>query len=541
MLVDNSPASVEDETLPVFEVGVVTVTSVVEPDDVSTAAGPPSDPHAAANSNGITSHLPLKIHLPSLDQTLPGVFPVPPHSFHAGLRPERALRSSRPMLTRRRAAPRVGTTVRRSRAVADRMIWARWRLASRIPGGQSSLVGLRSLWLAFSALAMVAVGCSDSQQGASSAAVTTSTGASSSAPSAPTTSSRVVSTASTTAVPTTSTTTVPSTTATSPMTTATTNLITRPYIDPSVCEAGAVSVYTSNDITYRPFALTREEPIPLQVIAEPSGGLAKPFAVVVRLFASDREFPSEHPVIINGTEVNITISDNGNGQAAWSLPDGSKAYLRSRDLDQSAIEALVARLTPRDRTAPLPGFDIAPADDPNELVVLHEHLNTGLSGTVTIFECRAVTSQYIYRVRVIDGDPVFVHFGIIDVPRPYAVGVNGDGAITIYGLPAPDAPTLQQVVNADPATWAALPIQLYEQGTSPGSMAEAPLLEPGQPQLIEVATHCGVGFLSRSINGHWWRTAEASDQSGWLPAEWSSPEAASGLLLELLLSDDGNT
>jgi hypothetical protein len=138
-----------------------------------------------------------------------------------------------------------------------------------------------------------------------------------------------------------------------------------------------VSVYTSNDITYSPFALGREEPIPTQVIAEPSGGLAKPFAVVVRLFASDRDFPSEHPVIINGTEVTITISENGNGQVAWSLPDGSKAYLRCRDLDQTALEALVARLTPRDRTAQIPGFDLAPTGDPNELVLLHEHLNTG--------------------------------------------------------------------------------------------------------------------------------------------------------------------
>jgi hypothetical protein len=40
-----------------------------------------------------------------------------------------------------------------------------------------------------------------------------------------------------------------------------------------------------------------------------------------------------------------------------------------------------------------------------------------MPGTVTIFECRSVTSQYIYRARVIDGDPVFMAFGIIDVPR----------------------------------------------------------------------------------------------------------------------------
>ena len=103
----------------------------------------------------------------------------------------------------------------------------------------------------------------------------------------------------------------------------------------------------------------------------------------------------------------------------------------------------------------------AQTGDPNELVLLHEHLNTELSGTVTIFECRVVTSQYVYRVRAVDGDPVFVAFGIIDVPRPYAVGVNGDGVITIYGLPDPKAPTLQQVVNADPTTWAALPTSRY--------------------------------------------------------------------------------
>ena len=35
------------------------------------------------------------------------------------------------------------------------------------------------------------------------------------------------------------------------------------------------------------------------------------------------------------------------------------------------------------------------------------------------------------------------------------------GAITIYGLPDPTAPTLQQVVNADPATWAALSTSQY--------------------------------------------------------------------------------
>ena len=73
------------------------------------------------------------------------------------------------------------------------------------------------------------------------------------------------------------------------------------------------------------------------------------------------------------------------------------------------------------------------------------------------------------------------------------------------------------------------------------SAPEAPMLEPSEPQLIVIGTHCGVGFLSTSVNGRWWRTDEAPDEGDWIPAEWSSPTSASGLQVELLLSDDGNT
>ena len=72
--------------------------------------------------------------------------------------------------------------------------------------------------------------------------------------------------------------------------------------------------------------------------------------------------------------------------------------------------------------------------------------------------CISGTTEYYYRVRAIEGDPVFVYFGIIDAPRPYAVGVNGDGALTIQGgLATASEPTLQDVTNADPTTWAAIP------------------------------------------------------------------------------------
>lgn len=286
-------------------------------------------------------------------------------------------------------------------------------------------------------------------RGTSSAPVSAATVATSAAPpsttTSPTSSPSTVVTASAPATP---------TTPSSP----TATLITRPYIDPALCGSGTKSVYTASLSAYFPFATAREVPIPLQVIAEAADGVARPFAVVLRHFAPDQNPPIGDPVVINGTTVNIKTFSNLNGQAVWTLPDGSTAYMRTRDLDQPAIEALVGRLTARPRTASIPGFDVAPSTDPHGLVLLHEHLNTDLSGSTTLFQCISGTTGYVYRVRAIEGDPVFVYFGIIDARRPNAVGVNGDGALTIEGgLAAASGPTLQDVTNADPTTWAAIP------------------------------------------------------------------------------------
>ena len=235
------------------------------------------------------------------------------------------------------------------------------------------------------------------------------------------------------------------------------DVITRPYLDPARCGNGSKGEYVSTDITYVPFALGVPSPIPLQVLAAPTDGVAKPFAVLLRLFGTGRDFSNDHPVLINGVVVYVDVLSNGNGTAAWTLPDGSTGYLRSRGLDQAAIESVVARLSPRDPSAPIPGFDVAPATDGSELVLLHERLNTHFSGTTTLFQCEAPDTGATYRVRAIAGDPVYVYFGIIDVPRPYAVGVNGGGAITIEGGTGELGPTLADVTDADLATWAALP------------------------------------------------------------------------------------
>jgi hypothetical protein len=234
------------------------------------------------------------------------------------------------------------------------------------------------------------------------------------------------------------------------------NVITRPVVDPAACGSGAKSEFDGQDLTLFPFALGREQPIPLQVFGSPSGGVAKPFAVVVRLSAGARDVSEDHRVRINRNDVGITVFANGNAAAAWELADGTTAYIRARDLDEIALIALVTRLTPRDPSAPIPGFDLQPSSDPRAPVLLHEHLNTGLTGTLTRFECDPGSNRGRYRIAVIGGDPVFVYLGIIDRPRPYAVGVNGDGAVTITN-DVDQSLTLQQITDADPATWTALP------------------------------------------------------------------------------------
>lgn len=235
--------------------------------------------------------------------------------------------------------------------------------------------------------------------------------------------------------------------------------IVRPYIDPTVCGAGAAKQTSFEDETWYPFGLAREAPIPVQVIAEPIDGVAQPFAVVLRLFHPDRDFTSGEIAVVNGAQVSIHMEANGNGQAAWKLPDGSVAYVRTRDLDKTNLAALISHLVPREPTAAIPGFDFQDdSGDTGGLRLLYEGTNTGLAGTISTFQCQTGDGQFIYRVQAIDGDPLVVYLGVMDAPRPYAVGTNGSGAITLYGTQDPAAPSLAQVVEADPAVWAALPV-----------------------------------------------------------------------------------
>jgi hypothetical protein len=205
------------------------------------------------------------------------------------------------------------------------------------------------------------------------------------------------------------------------------------------------------------FALSREAPIPIQIIGSPSDGPAKPFALVERFFTSEFAVAGQQMIKINGDTVAVSTFPNGNGEARWQLADRSRGYLRSRGLDLAAVEAVVKGLSPRDHNSTIPGFDYRPgASDPLGLELLHEHLNTHVVVNSPTLECRVVASDYVYRISAVHGDPVYVYASVIDRPPPLEVAIREGTVIIINGVADPGAPTAADVVNADPDTWTEL-------------------------------------------------------------------------------------
>jgi hypothetical protein len=277
--------------------------------------------------------------------------------------------------------------------------------------------------------------------------------------------------------------------------------ITRPFVNPSICEAATATTLDSRDVTVYPFAFAHEAPIPIQIIANPAGGPTQPFAVVLRYLASDREVGGQQSVEINGITVGISVFDNGNGQARWRLPDRSLAYLRTRGLDQATITAVVARLSPRDHTTAIPGFDYEPnADDPLGLELVQEHLNTNVSGTAAIFECHVAETGYIYRISALHGDPLFLYLGVIDRSAPLEVSNTGAGVIVINGIADSLAPTTADVVNAEQGIWSQLPAE-----SPPSTESRTTITDPTVDQCPTIppfdATFLPAGFSNQLLPG----------------------------------------
>jgi hypothetical protein len=231
----------------------------------------------------------------------------------------------------------------------------------------------------------------------------------------------------------------------------------RPFVDPGVCAPLAVTgdgdaIGSTSDLHLfaRP---TIASSFPIQIIGDPNGGPAAPFALVQR-YPDQLDLGQGETIRINDWDVVLGVFANGNGDARWALPDGGQGYLRSRGLDRDGLIAIVSSLTARDSNAAIPGFDYTPGPTvPPTLQLLVEHLNTSVYGRGAALQCQVVSTNFIYRISTLDGDPVFQYAGVIDRPVPLEVGYKLGTLVVIEGIDDPTAPAVNDVVNTDVATW----------------------------------------------------------------------------------------
>ncbi len=101
-----------------------------------------------------------------------------------------------------------------------------------------------------------------------------------------------------------------------------------------------------------PFARRSSQPVVEQLFAEPAGDLNRPFVVVQRFFADQRQVPSGAPGQIVENDV------TGRRSANFTLPDGSELYVNSRDLTRDQLVAFTVALTARPADMAAPGVDL---------------------------------------------------------------------------------------------------------------------------------------------------------------------------------------
>jgi hypothetical protein len=233
----------------------------------------------------------------------------------------------------------------------------------------------------------------------------------------------------------------------------------RPYVNPDLCAPLAVT--GDGDATGSTFDLhlfarpTTASSFPIQIIGDPNGGPTAPFALLQRY--PDQSGPGQgqgQTIRINEWDVALGVFGNGNGDARWGLPDGGQGYLRSRGLDRDSLVAIISSLTARDADAAIPGFDYTPGPSvPRTLQLLVEHLNTGVYGRSAGLRCQVASTNFLYRISALDGDPIFLYALVIDRPVPLEVGYQHGTLVIVEGLADPTAPSVADVVNADPTTW----------------------------------------------------------------------------------------
>lgn len=165
--------------------------------------------------------------------------------------------------------------------------------------------------------------------------------------------------------------------------------------------------------------------------------------------------------VIGDFAVALDIVPNGNAHAFWNLDDDGEGYLRSRGLDRDTVVGILEGLTVRDESDDRGGFDFAPpAETSNGVELLHEGIWGTYSGSYAAIECMSPDGEAIYRIGATHGvvDPIVEYAFVSDRPPPLEVGYREGSLIVIDGFgDRPDAPKVDDVHNADEATWAAIP------------------------------------------------------------------------------------
>jgi hypothetical protein len=226
---------------------------------------------------------------------------------------------------------------------------------------------------------------------------------------------------------------------------------TGPPTRPSVAIAGCLPAWTRESAeTVALFAWPSPKRT-VQVLADPSRGAAGPYAIVERFFANTHSSRGPGtPVTINGRSAWVYVGVYGQGSVRWMLPDGSQAYIRTRDIDRAGLVAIARGLRSRAAASRIPGFDLTrPA--PLGLVIVGETADP-VHGTSLGSACTLANGREV-RVGVLYGDTVFQYGVAIDnLPLP-VVAERDNAVITVYGPSA--AALITAVHNATTQQWAA--------------------------------------------------------------------------------------
>jgi len=269
--------------------------------------------------------------------------------------------------------------------------------------------------------------------------------------------------------------------------------VTRPVIDLDSCPwiGASEGAYGPSEITL--FARPSSLPIVRQVFGDPSGSIARPYALVQRYFANVRASDSTSPSgpDVNGHPAYVTSGGGRGAGTLWVLlDDGSELYIRSKGLDPDMLVQLARALVPRPPDSAIAGFD--PIDAlPLGLLLLDETASPIVIDFGPVSTCEPFPGGQL-RAGVMSGD-IVSRFGIaLDAGTlPLVRDVDADTHLFVWG-PRPDLlpPAFASLRQATTEEWATLL-------TGPTSQ-DYGFINAGLPDADLTAAFQGRSFASRT-------------------------------------------